>query len=123
MSDGDGMKRTDAIAAVVDLACLTEDRSPVEQRALLDVALQADLERGRFVVRNKAPEPPRLVEQVLDTYDPSSGRRVGLTAPQQRGYDALVERWSPCSVCEKPLGMHGPDECADAGGGYAAVRS
>lgn len=41
------MTRVDALAAVVELACLTEDRTDAEQAALLDVAWRVDDERFR----------------------------------------------------------------------------
>lgn len=82
------------VATVIEVACLTEDRSAVEQRALLDTALDLDRSRGEIgVVTRMHPVRPYLVELVVSTYKPSAGREVGLTASQRRQYDALLAKW------------------------------
>ncbi len=46
------MSRLDRLSIVLDVACLTVDRSPVEQRAMLALALRVDLDRGAFTMTN-----------------------------------------------------------------------
>jgi hypothetical protein len=102
------MSKQNDLAQVIDLACLTEDRSPGEQRALLDVALAVDLDRGAFTSSNHYPHPPTLVAHVEATYNPSveGERRVTLTKDQRGKYDRLRERWTPCRDCGFPQGVH-----------------
>lgn len=84
----------DQIATVIELACLTKDRDGAEQRALLDLALAADLHRGRIgVVTLPNPVPPCLVELVRESCV-TEGRRVDLLAAQQRKYDGLLKKWA-----------------------------
>ena len=62
----------DNLAAVVRLACLTEDRTDGEQRALIEVAWRLDIEHNALVVTNRKREtdgwePWDLVSLVMDT--------------------------------------------------------
>lgn len=108
------MRREDELALVVRVACETEDRDPDEQRAMLAVALWVDLERGAFVTGNR-PQPPSLVALVEETYDPSEGRRVHLTAGDRARYERLRARWEPCERCGAPAGTHPADGCPRPG--------
>jgi len=104
------------MVTALDVACMTEDRSPTEQRALLDLALKLDKERGAFVSTNKAVHPPTLVAHVEATYDPSFGRTVSLTSGQREQYNRLLAAWSRCTVCGWAMGMHYADgECPHPG--------
>ena len=105
------MRRIDEEATVVMLACLTEDRSPDEQRALLSMALRIDCERGAFTVTNPAPRHPILVAEARFSYDPSEGRRVDLLKPQRERFDRLLAQWALCDTCHQAIGRHGPDGC------------
>lgn len=83
------------LARVIDLACFTEDRTPDEQRALLDLALAVDVYQGRIgVVTWPNPVAPCLVEAVRESYSPSEGRRVDLTKGQQEKYERLLAKWA-----------------------------
>ena len=105
------MTRREQLATVIDVACYTEDRTPSEQRALLDLALQVDMERGAFVTGNGGLAPPTLVSHVEATYEPSTGRRITLTTQQRKQYDALLRRWRICDECGWPHGAHPLDGC------------
>ena len=106
----------DDTATVIRLACMTEDRSTTEQRALLAEALRVDLARGSFA-RNRAgrtvvtrdPAPPELFVLARDTYAPSEGRWVTPTSAQMRSYEAAVAKWAPCPTCKAAMGCH-PDK-------------
>ena len=102
---GNTMSALSDLATVVELACLTEDRGPDEQRALLAVALGVDKDRGRFTVTNHDPRPPTLVPLVKE------GQLVGLTMAQAQAYNRLVAKWKPCSTCQQPLGAHPLEGC------------
>lgn len=109
------MNARDNLVTVLEVACLTADRSPEEQRALLAVALRLDLERGAFVqanYRNGAkPDGPRLMARVEGSYEPD-GPRVKPTKAQLDQWTRLMERWYPCPVCSEPMGAHGlNDRC------------
>lgn len=93
------MTNDEALALVIELACLTEDRSGEEQRALIDVALALDLKRGTLgTVTNKDPKRPTLTRHVVETYGPDGlgnpRRPVGLTAPQEAKLAGLEQRWA-----------------------------
>lgn len=109
------MSTLDDQVEVLRVACLTEDRAPAEQRAMLAQALALDSERGAFVSANfrgdRSPVPPTLVELVRQTYQ-TEGRRVDLTKQQQGLYKRLDEKWYVCSSCGAPRGMHPADGCA-----------
>lgn len=101
-------KRTE-LEHVLHLACLTEDRTSEEQRALLAVALRLDSEYASFESSNPDPRPPALTNLVLNTRtrDPEVDRRdVKLTGDQRRKLDSLYEKWRPCRVCAVPVGAH-----------------
>ncbi|HVJ95347.1 MAG TPA: hypothetical protein VNC41_00790 [Acidimicrobiia bacterium] len=93
---------------VLRVACLTEDRAPDEQRAMLAVALRLDLDFGAFVTGNRELRHPCLVALVEDTYQPT-GARVTLTSAQREQYGRLAERWEKCDECGWPRGMHPAD--------------
>lgn len=104
------MTNTDQLVTVLEVACLTEDRSPGEQRALLALALRLDSDRGAWMAHNPDLAPPTLVAHVEATYDPSSGKPVSLTAAQREKYNRLCARWSRCRACSLPMGMHYADD-------------
>lgn len=95
------------LTEVLSIACLTEDRAPGEQRAMLDLALILDMGRGAFLHNNRELYPPTLVAHVEATYDPGKGvRQVSLTKAQREKYARLLERWARCDRCGWPAGMH-----------------
>lgn len=106
------MNKLDVLVNVLDVAMLTNNRSPGEQRAMLDLALELDKERGAFVSTNPNPMPPNLVADVEATYE-TEGRRVTLTKAQREQYDRLRDRWSWCKGCGYPKGAHGSGDTAD----------
>ena len=103
------MSHRDNLVTVLEVACLTADRSPEEQRAMLAVALKLDIERGAFVQANYrgnlTPVAPCLVKMVTDTSEPSAA--VVLTVGQSSQYARLQAKWRPCEKCSEPLGAHG----------------
>lgn len=99
------------IALVLSVACETQDRTPAEQRAMLDTALHVDIERGRFTTTNRHPVRPMMVRMVRDSYDPSEGRRVDLTAQQRAQVERMAKRWEMCAECGEPLGAHPAEGC------------
>lgn len=101
------MTASNELGIVIKLACLTEDRAPDEQRAMLAVALRLDTELGEFVGTNRELQMPRYVGWVQNTYSPSEGKRVDLTKSQREKYDRLLERWAMCPTCNWPMGAHG----------------
>ncbi len=96
----------DTMATVLHVACLTEDRSPDEQRAMLDAALRIDCERAAFVVTNKHWRAPEMVAEVEATYDPSVGSRVTLNKAERARYDRLLRECSLHPACWHPMGAH-----------------
>lgn len=91
---------------VVRLACLTEDRDPHEQRALLAVALRLDCANGSWAASNHHDrQAPVYVTLVLNTLDPALPP-VALTASQQAKYDRVAARWNTCPGCQQPVGAH-----------------
>lgn len=100
------------IATVVELACLTRDRTAREQRALFAVALKEDLRAGRFTVTNRDLRPPYLARLVLETYHSRFGRAIPPSRKDMERLEALEARWQVCG-CGKPVGAHTlSDECA-----------
>lgn len=95
----------DMVAIVLEVACLTEDRTTVEQRAMLDLALWADAARAKFAGRN-TPTPPRLTDTVRATWEPSEGRRIDLTVAQVKQLEGLHARFVPCDKCGVIRGRH-----------------
>lgn len=96
----------DQLATVLYVACLIEDRAGGEQRAMLDLALKVDKERAEFSATAPPPQPPEMVEHVEDTYAPSEGRRVALTAPQRTQLAALHAKFDECKKCGVQRGAH-----------------
>lgn len=106
--------KNDALGLVIDLACLTEDRAPDEQRAMIEVALRLDCDLGAFTVTNRERmQAPRYLKRVCGTYNPSEGRTVRPTTQEARRYETLDQRWRLCTECKLPMGGHGPDRCPD----------
>jgi hypothetical protein len=64
------VKIDDELAIVIELACLTEDRTKEEQRALLHIAQRLDKKRAKQVVTNPHPVKPYLERRVESTWDP-----------------------------------------------------
>ena len=91
------------LATVVRVACLTEDRDPAEQRALMDVAHHIDLERSSSSYRK--PHPPELLKLVVATYE-TEGRRVEPPAAMIAQQDRLEALWRRCDRCSHPMGWH-----------------
>jgi hypothetical protein len=117
------MTKLDDLATVIDLACLTEDRDPGEQRALLALALDADMDRGAFLSSNADPRPPTLVTHVEASYNPpDGGRMASLTKAQREKYGRLVERWAMCTRCGWPQGIHHADNACPPDESYYARR-
>lgn len=80
------MTRNEQLALVIRLACLTEDRTDAEQRALLDFAWKCDVEHNQNTTGNREREKPDfvlqdLVNEVVETRDP--GQRA-LALPKGR---------------------------------------
>jgi hypothetical protein len=101
---------TQSLVTVLEVACLTNDRDSTEQRAMLDLALRLDCERGAFLSSNDELMPPTLVAHVEATWEPSSGRAISLTADQRKKYDGLRKRWAKCARCGLPAGVHYTDD-------------
>lgn len=77
------MTARDDLHLVVELACVTGDRTPAEQRALLNVAMKVELDLNAGTSRNLRQRgrdaiPSRLVDLVESTYEPE-GRAVSLS--------------------------------------------
>lgn len=104
------MSELDRLGTVLDVACQTEDRTGAEQRAMLDLALRVDLDRGKFTTTNPKPAPPEYVARVVATWHPSAGRRVALTRAQLEQYRSLAGRWVTCPTCRCPMGAHYENE-------------
>lgn len=84
------MSTDDTCAVVLQLAAAIEDRSPLEQRAMLDLALHLDARRARHTVTNPNRVEPFLFELVCDSYRPE-GKRVEPTKVQREKYARLVK--------------------------------
>lgn len=71
------MRRDEQEATVVELACLTADRTRSEQKALVDVATRVQKRMARQTVSNprhrsgEGPWPVDLVALAHDTWEPS----------------------------------------------------
>lgn len=79
----------DDLVLVVELACLTGDRTRAEQRALLATAMRAELELNAATSRNLVARGPdarasTLVDAVEATYQPADGERPVVLAPKHR---------------------------------------
>src|SRR5262245_23593198 len=95
----------DELATVLQVACLTEDRTGDEQRAMLHLALKVDMDRAAFRWQSN-PQVPKMVWEVEQSYSPSSGRRVGLRAPEREQLARLHAKFVPCAACGVRQGDH-----------------
>jgi hypothetical protein len=101
----------DELQTILELACLTNDRDPKEQRALLNLALRLDQDFGAFTTWNHDRRSPHLVDLVEETYQPEEGsRRAKLTTAQQGMMSRLTARWIVCEKCDRPYGEHYADD-------------
>lgn len=87
------MTRNEQLALIIDLACLTEDRTDHEQRALIDFAWRCDVEHNQHTTGNPYRGKPGfafqdLVSQVMRTRD--SDQRV-LAPP--KGWEKRWAMW------------------------------
>lgn len=85
------------LRATIELACLTEDRTNEEQRALLRMALRADNQANKLTVTNgrDRTEPAwRLLALVYSTRELVDDQRpVSLKADVEARWLAHVEAW------------------------------
>ena len=95
----------DELLLVLHLACLTEDRTPDEQRALLHLALKLDAERSSFAC-GRTGVPPTMVWHVEQTYAPSEGRKIGLTGAQRQQLGRIAAKFDECMTCGVIRGRH-----------------
>jgi len=100
------------LQTILRVACLTEDRTPDEQRAMLRFALHVDSERASFF-GGRTGTPPTMVWEVEQSYAPSEGRKVGLTGDQRRQLERLHAKFERCTRCGVLMGEH-PVECLQA---------
>lgn len=116
--------KPDLWATVIELACLTEDRDPSEQRAMLEAALWVDNERARFLSRKSAPVVPFLTLLVDASYNPAEDdpddetlfgnspkkkvkrRPVELTTAQRNQLEKLHAKFKACERCGVWKGWH-----------------
>ena len=84
------MTALDDLTTVLEVACLTEDRSDQEQDAMLRVAAKADSQLNAQVVTNKRDGgASRLYEMVAETRD-GPPRTNAKTAAK---LEAQAQRW------------------------------
>lgn len=89
------MRAADQLAAVIGLACETEDRTPDEQRALFAVALRVDRDRAKYTLTNLVPHRPHLAALVVESYQPADDqRRANLSAADRRALERLDTDWA-----------------------------
>lgn len=103
------MNEHERLASVLAVACLTEDRTGDEQRALLDLGLRLDIERASFASHRHAPGPPArpcFVQMVKESYRPSEGRRVSLGRVDAERLRRLERKFDPCDACGVVRGDH-----------------
>lgn len=82
----------DAAELVVRLACLTEERTRDEQRALLSLAWAIDRSRMKQTVTNSAPRTSNLVEHVLQSVDVGcDGASIELSKAEQMTRHRMLE--------------------------------
>lgn len=85
------------LRAVIELACLTEDRTDAEQRSLLALAMKADNEANRLTTTNSRPrtEPAwRLLSLVYSTRELVDDQKpVFLKADMEDRWDKRVKEW------------------------------
>jgi len=101
---------TDLVAVVV-LACETQDRAPAEQRALLNVAVRAEIDLNKATSKNlkdRGPDarPSTLVDLVENSYDPSDGRHVQLAAKDRQRIDRQRLRFADDHATAWEGGVH-----------------
>lgn len=88
------MSAAENLAVVLDLACLTEDRTNQEQDALLRVAARVDAQRNALVGTNKRTGPASrlyfVVAQTRDAEQPtrSNAKTASKLAEQAARWDA-----------------------------------
>ena len=83
--------RADKLALVIELACITEDRSDQEHRALLDTARRCDDERNR--ARRRAFDLAQGIGSHL------------LTMPDPSNLEALVDETRQLEDGQKPVSL------------------
>lgn len=89
------MTRNDQLATVIRLACLSEDRSDQEQRALIALAWESDRAHNRNTVSNRGRwlpgwEPQDLVSHVLASRIFSGGERF---VPPPKNWERVWALW------------------------------
>lgn len=87
------MTRNEQLALIIELACLTEDRTDAEQRALIDFAWRCDVEHNQNTITNRERRKPGfelqdLVTIVMETRD----RDQRVLAPP-KGWEKRWELW------------------------------
>jgi hypothetical protein len=82
----------DDLTTLLELACLTEDRTDREQDAMLRVAAKVDTQANALTVTNRRSGPAsRMYFEVAQTRDPDQPTRMNAkTADKLR---AQAERW------------------------------
>lgn len=104
------MRKIEQLAVVIELACLTEDRSKKEQKALLDVARRVDRERNRLTLTNPRVEygvlreHSNLVGWVESTWD----RPLGFVPCPGSGYMVEEAPRVRCGSCGVECATEGP---------------
>lgn len=93
----------DQLRTVVEVACLTADRAPAEQRALLAAATHVENDLNKATNRNlarRADQPAcTLVDLVESTYDPADeGRPVAVNAAVRAKLERRRQRWTEDSA-------------------------
>lgn len=85
---------TEDLAVVVELACLTEDRSDAEQDALLRVAARVDAKRNALVVTNRRTGPAsRLYALAESTRVLADDQRPRAKARVAERLDTQAQLW------------------------------
>ena len=108
------MTALDDLTVAVELACLTEDRTDAEQRALLRVARRIDEDRNANVVGNRwawgdrAGGMSSVVQRRLSTLE----RQVEATRVLDEG-----QREVRLKQQDTPAGRHLPERCQHLEGG------
>lgn len=90
------MTRNEELAAVIHLACLTEDRTDREQRALIAIAWRCDQEHNRQTSHNPARRKPSFRMQNLTALvnDSRLHDRDDRVVPMPKGWGARWDRWA-----------------------------
>ena len=89
------MSNLDDLRIVIELACLTEDRSDAEQRALLASAVRCDNEANKLTTGNRRDGPAwRLHREVEGTRElVDSQKAVVLKAEVRAKLDRRADNW------------------------------